>query len=337
MNQRSRTTILALGLSLMALPALAASYNFRAPVKFYQAVTFDSGASVTSIPLTTPAITGAGTGKATLQYANSSSNRTITFPDPGGNDSVAYLGVANAFTGLNSFPTSGIVLKGTSFNDTVKALAAQGQASTLTIEDVGASTGRIYTMAAAQTAPGVLSRADMVTETGVTVGSRALLSCKNLDGTTIAGSASSGKFGISTTATFGSPASLALVTEAANSNTKTDACEVEVTLPPDYVAGSAINVVVHGNYVLGAGTVGTKSLTVDAFKMGADGTAGSNLGPAAQNLTGSDAAYTFAITPTGLVAGDKLLLQFQVVIQDTGGSNITAVINDIAVKTSVKM
>ncbi len=39
---------------------------------------------------TTPKLAGAGTGFATLQYANSSNDRTVTFPDPGGADSIVY-------------------------------------------------------------------------------------------------------------------------------------------------------------------------------------------------------------------------------------------------------
>ena len=36
-------------------------------------------------------VAGAGAGKATLQYANSATDRTLTFPDPGANDTVVTL------------------------------------------------------------------------------------------------------------------------------------------------------------------------------------------------------------------------------------------------------
>ncbi len=176
----------------------------------------------------------------------------------------------------------------------------------------------------------------MITETGVNV-FRRLLDCRNLDGSVLAASAAAGKFGITTTATFGSPANLLLVTEVANNNTKTDACEFEYTLPPDYVAGSAITVNVGQQIIIGGGTLSVKTLTVDAFLMAAAGTAGSNLGPVAQTLTNSQGNLAFVITPTGLVAGNKLLFQLQTVLTETASSNVTATLTDINVQTSVKM
>lgn len=43
-------------------------------------------------------LAGGGVGTATLQYANTAANRTITFPDPGGSDSVVYLAAAQTLT-----------------------------------------------------------------------------------------------------------------------------------------------------------------------------------------------------------------------------------------------
>lgn len=43
-------------------------------------------------------LAGAGAGKVTLQYTNSASNRTVTFPDPGGSDSVSYLAATQTLT-----------------------------------------------------------------------------------------------------------------------------------------------------------------------------------------------------------------------------------------------
>lgn len=52
----------------------------------------DSTEIITGIwTLTTPKITGTGTGVVTLQYANSADNRTLTIPDPGANDSLECL------------------------------------------------------------------------------------------------------------------------------------------------------------------------------------------------------------------------------------------------------
>lgn len=82
----------------------------------------------------------AGLGQAT----------TFTLPDPGAaSDTLATLKAANAFTGNNSFtgtstfPAGGIILKGTSFNVTLQALAAQAQATTLTVPDAGAAAANV--------------------------------------------------------------------------------------------------------------------------------------------------------------------------------------------------
>lgn len=54
--------------------------------------------TLTNKTLTQPLLSGVGAGKATLQYANSANNRTITFDDPGGNDSVVYLAATQTLT-----------------------------------------------------------------------------------------------------------------------------------------------------------------------------------------------------------------------------------------------
>lgn len=46
-----------------------------------------------------PALDGAGAGYGLLQYANSANSRTITFPDPGGSDSVIYAAATQTLTG----------------------------------------------------------------------------------------------------------------------------------------------------------------------------------------------------------------------------------------------
>lgn len=48
-------------------------------------------------------IKGAGTGVASLQYANSSNNRTITFPDPGADSTLVALAGAQTITGAKTF------------------------------------------------------------------------------------------------------------------------------------------------------------------------------------------------------------------------------------------
>ncbi len=280
--------------------------------------------------------TGAGTGKISMGALGQAT--TFTLPDAGqAADTVATLKAANVFTGATTFSLAqGVGLVGTSQTATIKAVAGLGQATALTVDDPGATTGFIPTLAVAQVANGQLSRADMITETAVTIW-RSILRVKNLAGTTLTGSAGAGVFGLSTTATFGSPATLTLLTETANNNTKTDWCEFEFVLPPDYVAGSAINVNVNGSVTIGSGTLSVQTVTCDAFLCAAAGTVGTNLGPIAQNLVNGGSTLAFSITPTGLVAGNKLLIQLQTVLTETSTHAVTANLNDISVTTSVKM
>lgn len=306
--------------------------------------TFTGGSTYTG-PITAPSLllNDATTHTVTLQEPSTlAANRILNIPLLTGTSTIDVLELAQTitavktFTAVPVFPVGGITLKGTSFNNTIQSLAAQGQASALTIDDVGAATGYIWTFAAAQSVAGVLSRADAATVTGSTIHA-GILNIKNLDGSTLATSAGAGVFGISTTATFGSPGQLSLVTEVANNNTKTDSCEFEVVLPVNYVAGSAISVNVGQKITIGSGTLSVKSLTVDAFLVAADGTVGSNLGPAGQTLTNAGGVLNFAITPTGLVAGNKLLIQMQTVLTETAASAVHANLTSVTVTTTTQM
>lgn len=153
-----------------------------------------------------------------------------------------------------------------------------------------------------------------------------LIGFKNADGTTLAASASSGKFGISITA----GTSMVLLSEAANSNTKTDTAGVEIVLPASYVAGQNVTVTASTQYTLGSGTVGTHTLAGAAYLTADNGTQGSTLiATSAQSVPSAAGNVTFTITGTSLVPGSRLWLTFTLVIQDTGGSNITAQVNSI--------
>lgn len=223
---------------------------------------------------------------------------------------------------------------------------------TYTIPDAGASTANFvldqgnYTIGGTWTFTNALTlaansvpRSAIQTDSAVRVYNEILGESRNLNGSVVSNAAAAGNFGVTTTATFGSPANLLLVSEAAQGNTKTDAVEFEFMLPTDYVAGSNITVNVASN-VTGGGTLGaTKTLTVDAFKVDPVlGTVGSNLGPAAGTLaTGAAVNQAFVITPTGLNPGDKLLIQVQAAVQETGGvSAINANVTGINITCDVK-
>lgn len=152
---------------------------------------------------------------------------------------------------------------------------------------------------------------------------------KNSDGTTLAATASAGKFGLSLTA----GTSEFLLSEAANSNTKTDIAAIEQVLPANYVAGQNVTITAHTRYTLGGGTVGTHTLAAAAYLNAADGTQGATLiATAAQTVPTTDGAVAFTITGTTLLPGSRLTLTFTLVIQDTGASNITAQINSVTIK-----
>lgn len=152
------------------------------------------------------------------------------------------------------------------------------------------------------------------------------LQFKNSDGTTLSATAAAGKFGLALTG----GTSLTLVSEAANSNTKTDVCAVDVVLPASYIAASNITVTVHTAYTLGSGTVGTHTLAAAAYLNALAGTQSATLiATAAQTVPAADGAVTFTITGATLSPGSYLTLTFTLVIQDSGGSNITANINSV--------
>jgi hypothetical protein len=153
-----------------------------------------------------------------------------------------------------------------------------------------------------------------------------LLSARNSDGSVLAAAAAAGKFGVSVTLAT----STFLISEAANSNTKTDTAVFDVVLPRSYVAGQNVTITSNVQYVVGAGTVGTHTVTFHAYRTAAAGTQGADLvatGAVTVPATATD--VTSVITGTTLLPGDRLLVTAVVVIQDTGASNITAQINSV--------
>jgi hypothetical protein len=134
-------------------------------------------------------------------------------------------------------------------------------------------------------------------------------------GLTLTATAIVGGFGVSYTV----GTSLVLVGQAAQGSTITSAATWEVTIPDDYEAGSNLVVVVNAKHT-GTGTAGTRTLTIQARKFNQDGTLGANLGPAAQNYSGTDTLYFFNITGTTLSPRDRITLRAVMVQQETGGT-----------------
>lgn len=162
---------------------------------------------------------------------------------------------------------------------------------------------------------------------GLSTQSLSPLNFKNADGTTLAAAAAAGKFGL--TNTVGT--TVALTSEAANSNTKTDDAVITHVLPANYIAGKNLTLTANVK-ITGAGTPGTKTFQAKVYKISTLGVASADIGPGATSaITVAGADITAAITGATLNPGDLLQIELEVVLQETAASNITAVINSVRI------
>jgi hypothetical protein len=103
-----------------------------------------------------------------------------------------------------------------------------------------------------------------------------------------------------------------------NNDTVTSTSSFLVALPHEYVAGSAVTLKVT-SLTSGAELTTTRTLDAEAFLVAKDGSAGADLvSTLIQTITAIAAEYSFVITPTGLVAGNKLRVNLQNVVTSTG-------------------
>lgn len=122
---------------------------------------------------------------------------------------------------------------------------------------------------------------------------------------------------------FSGTAGAPLLGTATSNNSVTETASYVYTLPADYVAGAAISVIVRAKVSVLSQV--TKTIGASAKLIG-DGAVGSNLiATAAAVLTAAYANYTFVVTPTGLVAGNQLQLDFTTINDDTGGAHSGAI------------
>ena len=146
-------------------------------------------------------------------------------------------------------------------------------------------------------------------------------------------------FGI-TGATYGTNA-IALITrdEMANAGAHAVYGRTTFTLPPEYVSGQSVQIVV----VAGANTtVADTSMLVDAqacLVNATDGTVGSDLvttdTQSCNNLTA--AAKTFTVNPSSLVAGDKLDIRIAITTNDAFSvAAVKGVVNRAYMSISIK-
>lgn len=108
--------------------------------------------------------------------------------------------------------------------------------------------------------------------------------------------------------------------QAANVSSATTEIFAEVLLGTTYEPGAAITMI--ENARLSADVATAKTIDMEVYKLGDDGEAsgGDLCATASQSITTSNAAYSFTVTPTGLVPGDRLLKIIRLFLNDSGGS-----------------
>lgn len=212
--------------------------------------------------------------------------------------------------------------------------AAPSADRTIRLPDPGAD-AFLFASTSAQAVAGQLTRADLTAETAAQYAIR-MQEWMNIDGTVMDATGAAGKFKRVMPA-FGSvTGGISINGEDANNNTKTDDMACTFELPPEYVAGSAISFKINSQ-ITGGGTLGaTKTLTLDAFLVADGGAGGSNLGPTAVTLVTGSTLQSFAITPTGLVAGSRLLIQIRAAVQETAATAIRIVLSNPRIVTTIK-
>jgi hypothetical protein len=252
--------------------------------------------------------------------------------------------------------------------DTVVTIvpAAMGQGSTLTIPDPGDAAASFVmskgtnTITSADTHTGTLdisgatvtyravANADVSASAAIvrtkmalenaTVYRQPLQQMRNIDGTVMDATGGAGLFSIANGG-FG-VGTLVLDSEEVQNNTKNDYLCFEFAIPPEYVADDdvvvAVDIIADDS---GAANLSTATLEIEAYELADNGTVGANLAAGgAQDLTGSDAYQTItsAITDTGLVAGDKLMVMMHLQLIEDANTALTAHIGNIEVRLDIQ-
>lgn len=124
--------------------------------------------------------------------------------------------------------------------------------------------------------------------------------------------------------------------EEASNETEVSVGYFPFVLPENYVSGGTITISAFVD-VQGAGTLGSCTIDFEAYKMTlATGAVGSDLvTTAAQAINATGAEKTFTVTPTGLVAGDKLVVKMTTSVVESAATAIRAVITRLGVTVQV--
>lgn len=157
--------------------------------------------------------------------------------------------------------------------------------------------------------------------------SLSLTSAKSDAGVSLTATSTGGAMGVSRTA----GTSLQLAGEATSGSAKTDKAMWEFVLPQTYAAGADIPVIVNCNYT-GSGTITAVSttMTVAAYTE-VNGVETALTVSAAQQFTGTATNYTFTITGTTLVAGQRLVIELVMLVTSASGAN-TGFVNRVSFK-----
>lgn len=110
--------------------------------------------------------------------------------------------------------------------------------------------------------------------------------------------------------------------EDAHGTTKTETVVLDFPVPECYDDDNDIKITVTARVNdSDAGTMSTKTIDCECYKVAEAGTAGSDLCTTdAQNLTTSMAQYTFVITDAAVIRGDLLRVLLRTVITESGGT-----------------
>lgn len=125
--------------------------------------------------------------------------------------------------------------------------------------------------------------------------------------------------------------------EEAISETEVSVGWLSFVLPNNYVPGGTVTLRAVVDLV-GAGTPGTCTVDFEArLQTDATGAVGSDLvTTAATAVSATGAAKDFTVTPTGLVAGDKLVVKLTTSIAESGGSALAAIITKLCAVVQVR-
>lgn len=182
---------------------------------------------------------------------------------------------------------------------------------------------------------GFVTRPACQTETNQTI-RFPLTAIREEDGQPLAASPSAGSFGY---AAGGAGVGGALVVgEAANNNTKTSVGRIEIPLPQNYEAGSAVQLRVNARVNAVLNTAAT--IDAEAYRMDNEGGVSADLnGTSAQNVNSTSwTSLLFSIDGATLAPGDVLEIYLSAIANDSGGTTSGRVeIGGVHIATTTRM